>query len=63
MRAKIEAELNNIYAEFNNAVDKQDRKIKIECLIVKCKDAFNRLVDKNEKLFDLAQNTEDPDAA
>ena len=62
-RAKLEAELNNIYGEINNAVDKQDRKVEIERLIVKSKDAFTRVVDKNEELFDLAQNTEDPDAA
>ena len=62
-RAKLEAELNNIYGEINNAVYKQDRKVKIERLILKCKDAFNRVVDKNEELFDLAQRTEDRDAA
>ena len=27
-RAKLEAELNNIYGEIKNAVDKQDRKVK-----------------------------------
>ena len=62
-RAKLEAEINNIYGEINNAVDKQDRKVKLERLIVKCRDAFTRVVDKNEELFDLAQKTEDPDAA
>ena len=62
-RAKLEAELNNIYGEINNAVDKQDRKVKIERLIVKCKDAFTRVVDKNEELFDLAEKIEEPDAA
>ena len=62
-RAKLEAELNNIYGEINSAVDKQDRKDKIERLIVKCKDAFTRVVDKNEELFDMAQKTENPDAA
>ena len=62
-RPKLEAELKNIYGEINNAVDKQDRKIEIERLIVKCKDAFTRVVDKIEELFDLAQKTEDPDAA
>ena len=41
-RAKLEAELNNIFGEINNAVDKQDRKVKIENLIVKCKEAFIR---------------------
>ena len=62
-RAKLEAELNNIFGEITNALYKQDRKVKIERLIVKCKDAFTRIVDKNEELFDLAQKTEDPDAA
>ena len=62
-REKLEVEFNNIYGEINNAVDKQDKKIKIERLIVKCKDAFTRVVDKNEELFDLAKNNEDPDAA
>ena len=62
-RAKLEAELNNIYGEINIAVDKQDRKVKIERLIVNCKDAFTRVVDKNEELFDLEQKPEDPDAA
>ena len=62
-RTKLEAELNNIYGEINNAVDKQDRKVKIERLIVKCKDSFTRVVDKKEEPFDLAQKTEDPDAA
>ena len=38
-RAKLEAELNNIYGQINNAVDKQHRKV------------------------DLAQKTEDPNAA
>ena len=62
-RAKLESQLNNIYGEINNAVYKRDRKVKIERLIVKCKDAFTRVVDKNEELFDLAQKNEDPDAA
>ena len=62
-RAKLEAELYNIYGEINNAVDKQDRKVKIQRLIVKCKDAFTRVVDKNGDFFDLKQKTEDPDAA
>ena len=39
-RAKLKAELNKIYGEINNAVDKLVRKNKIERLIVKCKDAF-----------------------
>ena len=61
-RAKLEAELNNIYGEINNAVDNQDSKVKIEHLIVKCKGASTIVVDRNEELLDLAQKTEDPDA-
>ena len=44
-------------------MDRQERKVKIERLIMKCKYAFTRVVDKNEERFDLAQKTEDPDAA
>ena len=62
-RAKLEAEIKNIYGKINNALVKQDRKVTIERLIVKCKVAFTKIVDKNEELFDLAQKTEDPDAA
>ena len=43
-------------------MDKQDKKVKIELLIVKCKDAFTRVVIKNEELFDLVWS-EDPDSA
>ena len=63
VRAKLEAKLNKNYDKINNSVDKQDTKVKIEWLIVKCKDAFTRIVDKNEEFLDLAQKTEDPDAA
>ena len=54
-RAKTEVALNQIYGEIKNAVDKQCRKVNSERLIVKCKDAFTRVVDKNEELFGLAQ--------
>ena len=58
-RAKLEAELNNIYGEINNAVDKTGKLWSN----VKCKDAFTEEVDKNEELFDLAKKIEDPYAA
>ena len=62
VRSKIEAELNNIYNDINNPICKQDRKVKIERLIVKSKDAFTSVI-KNEELFDLAHKTEDPNAS
>ena len=36
--------------------------VKIQSLIVMCKDTFTRVVDKNEELSDLAQKTEGQDA-
>ena len=45
-------------------MDKQDREeVTIKCLIVKCKDAFNRVVDNNEELLVWHKRTEVPDAA
>ena len=40
MALKIEAELSNINSDINTSIDEQDRKIKIERLIVKSKVAF-----------------------
>ena len=62
-RAQLESEHSNIYIDFNNSIDKQDRKIKIEFLIVKTKDAFTSVIEKNEVFFDLSHKTDDPDAA
>ena len=54
-RAKTEIELDNIYGKIKNAVDKQGRKVHTERVIVKCEEAFTRVVDKNEELSGLAQ--------
>ena len=62
-RAKLEAKLSNINRDINNSTDKQDRKIKIECVIVKSKDAFSSVIEEIEELFELARGTEDPDSA
>ena len=42
---------------------KQDRKFKIECLILKSGEALTRLVEKNEKFFGREHKTEDSDTA
>ena len=44
-------------------MDKQYRKNKIKHLIVKCKDAFTRVVDEIEELYVVAQKSEYPNAA
>ena len=61
-RAKLEAELSNIYCDINISFDKLYGKVKIEHLIVKSKDAFTSVIEKNEEPFDVAHKTEDPDA-
>ena len=40
-RAKLEAELNNIYGEINNALDKQDRKVTLVNALVNAPLALN----------------------
>ena len=56
---KLEAERSNTYSDINNPIDKQNRKVKIERLIVKCKNAFNNLIETNkEPLNKLEQRFE-----
>ena len=61
--ANLEAEPNIIYSKIDNAVDKQYRKDKIKRLIVKCKEAFPKVVDEIEELYVVEQKTEYPNAA
>ena len=37
---KLDSGLGNIYSDINNSIDKQDSKVTIQRLIVKCKDAY-----------------------
>ena len=47
---------SNIYGDINNSNDKQDRKVMIEHVIVKCKDTFTAVIDNNKELcFDYSQ--------
>ena len=44
-----------------NFNDKQDKKIKIERLILKSREALTRLVEKNEEFFGREHKTDDSD--
>ena len=55
-----ESELRNIFKDITDAIDHQDRRVKVECLVSKLKDVFSKLVPKNAELFDLASKTENP---
>ena len=61
-RCNLESELCNIQKDIIDAIDLQDRRIKVERLVSKLKDVFSKLVQKNEKLFDLASKAENPDS-
>ena len=56
-RAKLKAELSIINSNINNPIDRelgmQDKKIKIDPLIGKCKDNFVYLIEKNAELLIL----------
>ena len=61
-RSNLESELRNIHKDITDTIDRQDRRAKVEHLISKLKDAFSKLVQKNEELFDLAIKVENPDS-
>ena len=61
-RSNLESELCNIHMDKTDAIDRQDRKVKVERLVSKLKDVFSKLVQKNEELFDLASKAENPDS-
>ena len=61
-RSSLESELQNLHKGITDAIDRQDRRVKVERLVSKLKDVFSKLMQKNEELFDLASKTENPDS-
>ena len=61
-RSNLESELCNIHKDITDAIDRRDRKVKVERLVSKLKDVFSKLVQKNEDLFDLASKAENPES-
>ena len=61
-RSNSESELRNIHKDITDAIDCQDRRVKVERLVSKLEDVFSKLVEKNEELFDLASKAENPDS-
>ena len=61
-RSNQESELCNIHKDITDAIDRQDRRVKVERLVSKLKDVFSKLVQKNEELFDLASKADNPDS-
>ena len=60
-RSNLESELYNIHKDITDAIDRQDRRVKVERLVSKLKDVFSKLVEKNEELLDLASKAENPE--
>ena len=61
-RSNLESGLRNIHKDITDAIDRQDRKVKVERLISKLNVVFSKMVQKNEELFDLANKAENPDS-
>ena len=54
--------MHNIHKDITDAIDWQDRRVKVERLVSMSKDVFSKLVQRNEELFDLASKIENPDS-
>ena len=61
-RSNLESDLCSIHKDIIDAIDRQDRRAKVERLVFKLKDVFSKLVEKNEELFDLASKAENPNS-
>ena len=61
-RSNLESELCNIHKDITDAIDRQDRRVKIERLVSKLKEVFSKLVQKNEELFNLVSKAENPNS-
>ena len=61
-RSKREAELHAIHEDILHCINSRSRRVKVERLVTKCKEAFMTVVDKNEHLIAFAGKTEDPSA-
>ena len=61
-RSNLESELCNIHKDVTDAINRQDRRVKVERVVSKLKDVFSKLIHKNEELFDLASKAENPDS-
>ena len=47
-RSNLESEICNIHMDITDAIDRHDRRVKVERLVSMLKDAFSKLVQKNE---------------
>ena len=61
-RLKREAELHAIHQDILHCINNQSRRVKVERLVTKFKEAFMTVVDKNEDLIAFAGKTEYPSA-
>ena len=51
-KSNLASEFCNIHKDITDAIDRQDRRVKVQRLICKLKDIFSKLVQKNEEQFD-----------
>ena len=59
-RAKAETELQKLQEKNQDAVENNDKRVRVERLVTSCDEAMTTLFAKHEQLFELAGKTEDP---
>ena len=58
--AKAETELQKLQEKVQDAVENNDRRVRMERLVTSCDEAMTKLFAKHEQLFELSGKTEDP---
>ena len=59
-RAKAEADLNKAQRDVTEAVNKAERRVRVERLVTYCEEVMTKAFSKNEQLLELAKRTSDP---
>ena len=59
-RSKAETELQRLQRKVNDAVDNEDRGVRVERLAQSCDEAITKWLSKLEQLFEFASKTENP---
>ena len=59
-RTKAEIDLGSIQKQIADAVNNSTRRVRVERLIVSCKEALAKALDRNEQLFPFADKAREP---
>ena len=56
--SNLKSELSNIHKDLTDAIDRQDRRVKVERLVSESKDVFSKLMQKNYLTWSVKRRTQ-----